>query len=119
MSDLFFLPEEVREGLERAQARDRVRRGRLRVQTGDAWVPVTAIDATGFEVAQGHAPRLRGLVEVHDGARHVRTCLVVAAEPTPRGGMRYEFKRDTAVRHAAALDYVAEREAPAGYLAAI
>ena len=118
MADLYYLPKEVRDGLDRARAAAAKRRGRLRVQAGEAWFPITDLTETGFEVALADAPRLRGLVEIHDGARLVRTCLVVAMEPTANGGMRYDFKRATAVRHAAALDYVADRPAPAGYLAA-
>ncbi|MBM2575245.1 hypothetical protein JQC91_02910 [Jannaschia sp. Os4] len=118
MSDLYFLPKEVREGLERARAQRTKRKGRLRVQVGETWLPIVALDATGFEVALADAPRLRGLVEIHDGARLVRTCLIVAMEPTAAGGMRYEFKRATAVRRTPALDYVADRPAPAGHLAA-
>ena len=116
MSDLYFLPKEVRDGLARARAADAKRAGRLRVQVGETWFPIVSLDQTGFEVALADAPRLRGLVEIHDGARLVRTCLIVAMAPTAAGGMRYEFKRATAVRRAPALDYVADRPEAAGLL---
>ena len=61
------------------------------------------------------APHLRGLVEIHDGARHLRSALIVATEATGTT-MRYVFKRSTAVRATAPLDYVREGAAPAGYL---
>lgn len=116
--DLSHLPAEVREGLARARARDRkVTGGRLRVEVGDAWYPIRSYDATGFEVAIDVAPKLRGLVEIHDGPRMVRTALIVAGEVVD-GAMRYGFKRTTAARDAAPLDYVVATEAVAGALPA-
>ena len=48
-SDLFFLPADVREGLAKARARDRrATGGRLRVQMGDVWFPITSFDDAGF-----------------------------------------------------------------------
>ena len=110
------LPQAVREGLVRV--RDRERRatgGRLRVQAGEAWHPILACDATGFEVALDVAPRLRGRVEIHDGPRHLHTALIVATEPSG-GTMRYVYKRSTPARATAPLDYARDGEAPAGYL---
>ncbi|MEM9795970.1 MAG: hypothetical protein AAF919_05755 [Pseudomonadota bacterium] len=116
--ELYFLPQEVREGLARARARDqRATGGRLRVQVGDAWYPIRRFDETGFDVALDAAPKLRGLVEIHDGARMVRSALIVAGEPSGEV-MRYEFKRVTAVRDSAALDYERSSDLPSGYLSA-
>lgn len=113
-----FLPKEVLDGLERARNRDRkVSGGKLRVQVGDAWYPIRSYDALGFEVALDVAPKLRGLVEIHDGARHVRSALIVAVEVVD-GAMRYGFKRATSVRDTPPLDYEALVQAPAGYLPA-
>ena len=115
-SELYFLPKEVREGLERARTRDRrISGGRLRVQVGEAWYPIRSYDPDGFEVAIDVAPKLRGLVEIHDGPRIVRSALVVADEISD-GAIRYSFKRVTAARTRAPLDYEAALEAPAGYL---
>lgn len=117
--DHSFLPREVLEGL--VQARRLHRRksgGGMRVQVGQAWYPIRAYDETGFEVARDDAPKLRGLVEIHDGARMVRSALIVAAE-TLDGAIRYGFKRATAVRSTQPLDYETGGEAPAGgYLTA-
>lgn len=111
-----FLPKEVREGLETARAKDRRKTGgKLRVQVGDTWFPIRSYDDTGFQVALDIAPKLRGLVEIHDGVNMVRTVLIVAADPSG-DMMHYEFKRATAARQTAPLDYVREGPTPAGYL---
>ncbi|CTQ48329.1 hypothetical protein [Jannaschia donghaensis] len=118
-SELFHLPAEVREGLALARARDRKSTGgRLRVQMGEAWYPIITFDETGFEVpltAFADAPHLRGLVEIHDGPRMIRTVLVVAGEPSG-DTMRYDFKRTTAPRMQAPVDYERTTEAPVAYL---
>ena len=117
-SDMFFLPKDVREGLARARARDRkASGGRLRVQVGDTWYPITAYDETGFEVALEVAPKLRGLVEIHEGPRLLRSVLIVAMEPSG-DVMRYAFKRATAARTTAPLDYERMGDLPSGYLSA-
>lgn len=117
--DMYFLPAEVRDGLSLARARDRrATGGRLRVQMGDMWYPITAFDGDGFEVslrAFDGAPHLRGLVEIHDGPRMIRTVLVVAGEPSG-DRMRYDFKRATTPRTQAPVDYERACDAPAGYL---
>ena len=113
-----ILPADIREGLARAQARDRkATGGRLRVQMGEAWYPIRSYDAHGFEVALEVAPKLRGLVEIHDGPRLIRTALIVAVEPAG-DAMRYAFKRTTAARATAPLDYEQAAETPFAYLPA-
>ncbi|MEM8825163.1 MAG: hypothetical protein AAGF30_16265, partial [Pseudomonadota bacterium] len=110
------LPKEVREGLERAREQDRRKTGgKLRVQVGDTWYPIRSFDQSGFEVGIDDAPKLRGLVEIHDGARMLRQALIIAGASTD-DVMRYEFKRATASRSAAPVDYVRKSEAPVGYL---
>lgn len=110
------LPEAVRDGLARARDRDRrATGGRLRVQAGQDWHPILSYDSGGFEVALDVAPRLRGLVEIHDGPRHLHSALIVATEPSGRT-MRYVFKRSTAARSTAPLDYARDGDVPAGYL---
>ena len=111
-----YLPQDVREGLLRARDRDRRRGGgRLRVQMGETWFPILSYDETGFEVALQTAPKLRGLVEIHEGPRFLRTVLIVATEPVG-DAMRYVFKRATAARTSPPLDYERPSETPSGYL---
>lgn len=117
LTDDDILPADVREGLRRARGRARrASGGRLRVQVGESWYPIRSYDEAGFEVALDVAPKLRGLVEIHEGPTLLRTALVVAGEP--RGdAMRYEFKRVTRALSAPPVDYVRADDAPAGLIA--
>ncbi len=114
--DMFFLPREARESLARAPDRE-ASAGRMRVQVGEVWYPITALDEDGFEVALNLAPKLRGLVEIHEGPRLLRSALIVAMDPVG-DVMRYAFKRTTAPRTTAPLDYERTGDLPSGYLGA-
>ena len=113
---LEFLPKEVREGLEAARKRDLKRKSRLRVQVGDAVYPVLRFWQDGFALDGDLAPgRLRGLVDLYDGPRHVLQCLIVAST-AENGELVCDFKRATAVSDRAPLDFWREENAPVGYL---
>ncbi len=113
---LEFLPNEVREGLEAARKKDLRRKSRLRVQVGDAVFPVLRFWDNGFALDADLSPgKLRGLVDVYDGSRHVFQCLIVASE-IDRGELVCDFKRATAVADRAALDFWRDENAPVGYL---
>jgi hypothetical protein len=104
---LEFLPTYVREGLEAARKRDLKRKSRLRVQVGDAVFPVLRFWDNGFALDADFSPgKLRGLVDVYDGSRHViDNCELVC-----------DFKRATAVSDRAPLDFWRDENAPVGYL---
>jgi hypothetical protein len=113
---LEFLPKEVREGLEAARKRDMKRKSRLRVQVGEAVFPVLRFWHDGFALDAGLSPgRLRGLVDVYDGSRHVFQCLIVASS-LENGELVCDFKRATAVTDRAPLDYWRDEAAPVGLL---
>ena len=113
---LEFLPKEVREGLEAARKRDMKRKSRLRVQVGEAVFPVLRFWHDGFALDAGLSPgRLRGLVDVYDGSRHVFQCLIVASS-LENGELVCDFKRATAVTDNAPLDYWRDEAAPVGLL---
>lgn len=113
---LEFLPEEVRAGLDAARRKDQRRRSRLRVQVGDAVFPVLRFWDQGFALDAGLSPgQLRGLVDVHDGSRHVFQCLIVASS-IENGELLCDFKRATPVADRAALDFERDANAPVGYL---
>ncbi|GIT90980.1 hypothetical protein JANAI62_14350 [Jannaschia pagri] len=117
-TDRHFLPKDVREGLLVAQKRARrTSGGKLRVHVGDTWYPIRSYDETGFDVGLDVAPKLRGLVEIHEGSRILRTVLIVAAEPSG-DVMHYDFKRATAARDTPPLDYPSDTTEPVGYLPA-
>ncbi|GKY88851.1 hypothetical protein [Sinisalibacter aestuarii] len=110
-----FLPKEVREGLELARKRDRKRKARMRVTVGGEVFPVIDYRDNGFALDIDNAPKLRGLVDLYDGARHLYQCLIVATEEDGEL-MRYEFKRSTAVTDTAPLDFARDEDAPVALL---
>ena len=112
---LEFLPTYVRVVLEAARKKDLKRKSRLRVQVGDAVFPLLRFWHDGFAIDAGLAPKLRGLIDVYDGSRHIFQCLIVASSEE-YGQWVYEFKRNTAVRDAAPLDYWRDDTAPIAYL---
>lgn len=113
---LEFLPKEVREGLEAARMRDLKKRSRLRVQVGDAVYPVLRFWHDGFALEAGLSPsKLRGLVDVYDGSRHVLQCLIMASS-IENGELVCDFKRATPVADKAPLDFWRDENAPVGYL---
>lgn len=108
------LPEELRDGL-RMQQQRHARRSRLRVQIGEAVFPVVGLTDTTLSFDAEKAPRLRGLIDVFDGARHILQGLIVASR-VEGGLMICDFKRSTLVSERPALDYARDPEAPAGLL---
>ena len=112
---LEFLPEDVRQALIQAQDKARRRSARLSVQVGGAAFPVLRLWDTGFAVDSARVPRLRGLVDLFDGPRHLSQCLIVAAAEDG-GTMVYEFKRETVVLDRAPLDYERDTPAPSALL---
>jgi len=112
---LEFLPKEIRDGLETARLRERARKSRLRVQLGEAVFPVLRLWDTGFALDAERAPRLRGLVDVYDGARHLCQCLIVAST-VENGELICEFKRSTPAEDGPALDFWRDENAPVGFL---
>ena len=113
---LEFLPNYVREGLEAARQRDQKRRSRLRVQVGEAVFPVLRFWHDGFALDADLSPgKLRGLVDVYDGSRHVLQCLIVASG-IENGELVCDFKRATVVSDRAPLDFWRDENAPVGYL---
>ncbi len=112
---LEFLPKEIREGLEAAKKREQRRSSRLRVQLGDAVFPILRMWEGGMAFDAGRTPHLRGLVDIYDGTNHIFQCLIIAST-TENGELICDFKRSTAVRDKAALDFYRDENAPVGYL---
>ena len=110
-----FLPKEVLAGLHAAQKRDRTRRSRRRVHVGDSVYPILDYAEEGFAVDVDTAPRLRGLVDIFDGPRHLYQALIVASE---QDGdlMRYEFKRNTPAADSAPVDFERQSTMPVALL---
>lgn len=109
------LPDDIRRGIEAAQKRAMRKGSRLSVQAGEKVLPILRLWDTGFSVDAERAPRLRGLVDIFDGPRHVSQALIIAVGEDC-GEMTYEFKRDTPITSTPIRDYVDERPVPGGYL---
>ena len=111
-----FLSKEVREGLEAARKAALKKKSRLRVEVGDAVYPVLRFWDEGFALDAEFSPsKLRGLVDVYDGSRHIFQCLIVAST-IENGELVCDFKRATAVSDRAALDFWRDENAPVAYL---
>lgn len=109
-----FLPKDIRDGLRRALPGAGRKRNRLRLVVGGEIVPVLRAWDNGFSVDAG-APRLRGAVDLYDGAMHLAHCLILASAEED-GEIRYEFKRRTSAADRPALDYYRDDKAPLGFL---
>ncbi|MEO0357050.1 MAG: hypothetical protein AAF386_01920 [Pseudomonadota bacterium] len=106
-----YLPTEVAAGLRAAQKKSMMKSSRLRVHAGSDIVKVLRYWDNGFSVDADRAPKLRGLVDLYDGSRHLYQCLIVAAEQQS-DEMRYEFKRNTMAHDKAPLDFERNANAP-------
>ncbi len=110
-----FLSKEVRAGIKQAREKAERKRSRLCVHVGDDVYSVNRYWDTGFTVDLETVPKLRGLVDLYDGPRHLAQCLIVRAEKSD-DVMFYEFKRKTDAVDYAALDYERASEAPIALL---
>ena len=112
-----YLPKDVVEGLREAHVRQLARKSRIRVHVGDEVYPVLKLWRDGFALKVENAPKLRGLVDLFDGTRHLSQCLIVAS--SQEGDlMHYDFKRNTATADRTARDLVVDESAPIALLPA-
>jgi len=110
-----FLPKEVQEGLDAARAKDLARKARYRVEMDGLRFKILRLRENGFSVDVEHAERLRGLVDIYDGARHLYQCLIIASSEE-NGHMWYEYTRSTVANDKAPLDFYREPNSPAGLI---
>lgn len=108
------LPSDVQKGLDAARRAAMLKGNRLRVRAGDDTHRVLRYWPQGFAMAID-APRLRGLVDIYDGARHLSRCLIIAASEEG-DELHYEFKRMTEASGTQPLDFVRRPDAPAALL---
>jgi len=111
-----FLPEAVRQGLDAAR-KDALRRtDRLCVHDGDNVYSVRRFWDAGFSLDLNVADKLRGRVEIYDGAQHLYQCLIVGSSVD--GDERvFDFKWLHPVADAAPVDFVRPDFVPAGFIA--
>lgn len=110
------LPQSIWDELHAARTEAAKARSRLRVEANGKSHPVLRLTPDGFALDIADAPKLRGLVDLFDGSRHLSRCLIVAAQEDA-GQMVYDFKRNTAASNGAPLDFERSENAPVALLA--
>ncbi|NVO57494.1 hypothetical protein HW561_16985 [Rhodobacteraceae bacterium B1Z28] len=110
-----YVSKEIRAELDAARIATLKKASRLRVGMGDNTFKILKLWKDGFSVEAETTPRLRGLVDIYDGANHLYQCLIIADEEEG-GEMRYEFKRSTAAHDKAPLDFYRAPDAPIALL---
>ena len=107
-----FLSKDVIAGLEAAQKTHLRKKSRLRVEFNKNSYPVLRLKKSGFCVGVEIAPMIRGLVELYDGDKHLKQCLIVASKEE-NGVVHFEYKRNTNTQTDAPKDFYQENSAVA------
>ena len=107
-----FLSKDVIAGLEAAQKADLRKKSRFRVESNKNSYPVLQLKKSGFCVEVERAPMIRGLVDLYDGDKHLKQCLIVASKEE-NGIVHFEYKRNTNTQTAAPRDFYQEKSAVA------
>lgn len=110
-----FLPNDILEHLEEARRRDWQDSRRLRIESGSQRLAVTRAWEGGFALHARTAPNLRGLVDLYDGARHLKRCLIVASEEDGEE-MRFELKVVNEATGEQPVDFERDPKAPVALL---
>lgn len=110
-----FMPKDVVDSLANARHAAQAKKTRLRVQADGEMIPLIRLTSTHFAIDRDLAPRLRGFVDIFDGARHLYQALVVATS-FDGDAVVFEFKRNTATTDGPALDFERKVTAPAALL---
>jgi hypothetical protein len=110
-----YLPADVLEGLKQARKTALRRKDRLCVHDGDSVYRVRQFWQGGFSLDLDVAEKLRGRVEIYDGARHLYQCLIVSS--VAQGDERlFEFKWLHPVTDAAPVDFERPDFVPKGLI---
>jgi hypothetical protein len=110
-----YLPKELRDQLAAAQRHGKRKRATRSVHVGDEAFAIIEMTDAGFALDREDAPRLRGLIDIYEGPRHLYQALIVASAEDG-DLMRYDFKRNTATATTAPVDFVREDDRPTGLL---
>ena len=110
-----YLPKEIQDGLEEARRKAARKSHRLRIEADGETYRVVNAWTDGFAVDSREALRLRGRVDLYDGARLLSKCLIIASEED--GDLvRFEYKRMTEATEEQPLDFVRAPDAPVALL---
>ena len=107
-----FLSKDVLSGIEVAQKTSLKKKNRLRVEFNKNHFPVMWLTQNGFCVEAEMDPMIRGLVDLYDGDKHLKQCLIVASKEE-NGVVHFDFKRKTATQNSAPKDFYQESRAAA------
>ena len=107
-----FLSKDVLAGIEDAQKTGLKKKNRLRVEFDKNYYPVMRLTQNGFCVEAKMAPMIRGLVDLYDGDKHLKQCLIVASKEE-NGIVHFDFKRDTHTQTSAPKDFYQESKVAA------
>lgn len=110
-----YLPKDIRDQIAAAQIGGRRHRATRVVHIGDEAFAILEMTDRGFAVRAEGTPRLRGLIDIFEGPRHLYHALIVAAS---REGdlMRYDFKRNTQAVTEAPVDFERAEARPVALL---
>ena len=110
------LPDAVARGLERARKLSVNSGSRLCVHDGDEVHRIRDFSPDGMTLDASVCDRLRGRVDIYDGARHLYQALIQSS--TVEGdACVFAFKWLQPVRENAPLDFVSDVARPAGLIA--
>jgi hypothetical protein len=109
------LPEDVRKGLENARKASLKRSDRLCIHDGEKVYRINRFWAKGMSIDGQYGDKLRGRVEIYDGARHVYQCLIENGR-TENGACVFDFKWLHPVADQPAADFVRPTAVPAGLI---
>ena len=111
-----FVSRDLQQSLDAARQRKKVKASRLRLVTAQQNWPILRMWDTGIAVALEEAPQgLRGFVDIYEGDEHLFQCLIVANEAAGPE-VHFAFKRMTAIRSGAPLDFAKAEDAPAALI---
>ena len=113
-----FLPAEVREGLKAARKASIKRNDRLCVHDGDDVYRIRRFWEEGLSLDAEHGDKLRGRVEIYDGARHLFQCLIISSRLEGEEYI-FDFKWLNPVVTQPAADFVRPDAIPAGYISKV
>lgn len=110
------LPQAVQDGLQAARKAALQRNDRLCVHDGDDVYRIVGFWEDRLSLAADDAHKLRGRVEIYDGARHLYQCLIVNSR-IEGDVCVFDFKWLHPVADKAAVDFELPDFVPAGLIA--
>lgn len=105
------LPPAVHEGLRAARKAALYRNDRLCIHDGEEVYRIARFWADGLSVDADYADKLRGRVDIYDGARHLFQCLLEGGRVEGEECI-FDFKWLNAVTDRPAVDFERARPAP-------